>query len=214
MIAVIDNFLPEETFSSIQWYAQNKFEKSYDSRTNTWPTYLLDDYEGIELCMVGTFNSKLECAKDGTVSDGDITQFINPTIQYLFDSKDKVSEVFEDDFKYIQCIIYNAVPRSGVAWHNDPDDAHDATFHQKNILGVDSLKRVGAGSLYLHDIWLKRWGGEYMFRIDDDDEHDVGKFAMPMPNRMIIQRTGIKHKVNYVNSMALDRLSCQLWFTK
>ena len=31
MIAVIDNFLPEETFSSIQWYAQNKFEKSYDS---------------------------------------------------------------------------------------------------------------------------------------------------------------------------------------
>ena len=214
MIAVIDNFLPEDIFSSIQWFAQNKFEKSFDSKTNTWPSYLFDDYAGIDLCMIGTFNSDLVCTKEGTATDEDINQFIAPTIKNLFDKKDKVSETFDGDFKYIQCIIYKSGPRSGVAWHNDPDTESEATFQQKNTFGIDSLKRVGAGSLYLHDVWLKRWGGEYMFRIDDDDEHDIGKFAMPMPNRMILQRTGIKHKVNYVNSMALDRLSCQLWFTR
>jgi 2-oxoglutarate-Fe(II)-dependent oxygenase superfamily protein len=93
---------------------------------------------------------------------------------------------------------------SGLGWHDD------------------TAQRTGAFTLYVHPTWDPGWGGELLIGSDHTsrrrpqarsaavfteraaaiDAMSLGTFVVPVPNRMVIVKGGVPHRINTVDRSA------------
>jgi hypothetical protein len=93
---------------------------------------------------------------------------------------------------------------SGLGWHDD------------------SAQRTGAFTLYVHPTWDPGWGGELLIGSDHTkrrrsrassataftrrsaaiDTMSLGAFVVPLPNRLVIVKSGVPHRINTVDRSA------------
>lgn len=69
-------------------------------------------------------------------------------------------------------------PGTGLGWHDD------ATHY------------AGAYTFYAHARWERHWGGELLVRTGAAE--GVGLFIDPLPNRLVVVRAGVEHRVGRV----------------
>lgn len=70
----------------------------------------------------------------------------------------------------------------------------------------DDERRMGAFTYYIHPEWNGRWGGELLIRDRGSPVSEGGVFLQPTPNRLVVIKGGIDHKVAPISSEAGRRL--------
>jgi Rps23 Pro-64 3,4-dihydroxylase Tpa1-like proline 4-hydroxylase len=81
--------------------------------------------------------------------------------------------------------------RSGLTWHRDPG-------------------RAGAFAYYFHETWSPRWGGELQVADPGDDTYGAGRYFAPVPNRLVIIRSGTPHRIGLVSPAAGEHVRLSL----
>jgi hypothetical protein len=74
---------------------------------------------------------------------------------------------------------------------------------------ADAEHYSGAFTLYAHPSWKPRWGGELLIagRPFEPERWDgTGSFVLPRPNRMVVVRAGVPHKIQRVSQLAGENM--------
>ena len=99
----------------------------------------------------------------------------------------KHNPFFRIECKKLTTTIHSMQKGSGINWHPDAKWKYGATY-------------------YLNRRWNHQWGGEFMFR--DNNQHG---FIPVLGNSLVIVKTPIHHKVNQVLSPIMPRMSIQIF---
>jgi len=107
----------------------------------------------------------------------------------------------------VHMLPYVWPPKSNICWH------------------TDGMRRIGAFTYYVHRAWNAEWGGEFMssdvHHVQRDTSLDnsavseavmssgIGTWVAPKPNRLIINPSGMLHKVTKTAEGAAPRMSIQ-----
>jgi len=122
--------------------------------------------------------------------DGDL-----PPEAELFVERVRSTSFVEDDAS-ILLGVYRWQPGSGMGEHND---GHTET----------------AITYYVNDAWEKNWFGDLVFyETPTTDSAGFGRAVAPLPNRLVINKNTISHKVTYSSSLSVERISVQAFVVK
>lgn len=92
----------------------------------------------------------------------------------------------EHEWVGIFCIPYAYGNGAGAPWHTDGD------FYS------------GAFIYYVHRAWEKHWGGELLISDRPTNSEEETFVVCPVPNRLVLLRGGIPHRVNRIALEAED----------
>ena len=122
--------------------------------------------------------------------DGDL-----PPEAELFVKRVRETEMVEDDAS-ILLGVYRWQPGSGMGEHSDGHTETALTF-------------------YLNDTWQKNWFGDFVFyETADAESKGFGRAISPQPNRLVINKNTIPHKVTYSSSLSVERVTVQAFVVK
>jgi len=70
-------------------------------------------------------------------------------------------------------------------------------------------------TFYLNDIWKRNWFGDFIFYESKAAfEKGYGRTATPMPNRLVVNKSTVMHKVTYCSELAVERVTLQAFVQK
>jgi len=118
-----------------------------------------------------------------------------PPEAQLFVEKVRSTEYVDEDASILMG-VYRWQPGSGMGEHTD---GHTET----------------AITYYVNDTWQKNWFGDLVFyESAEAAKRGLGRAVMPLPNRLVINKNTIAHKVTYSSSLSLERMSVQAFVVK
>ena len=122
--------------------------------------------------------------------DGDL-----PAEAELFVKRVRETNMVEDDAS-ILLGVYRWQPGSGMGEHSDGHTETAITF-------------------YLNDTWQKNWFGDFVFYESAEAESGgFGRAVAPKPNRLVINKNTIPHKVTYSSALSVERITVQAFVVK
>jgi hypothetical protein len=218
-IAIYDDFLPAKALKALQDAAQTqpfKFQHVPDIK----PVYMLGGGSGLEssnVLRLSGSRAKL-LPRDRYPADADLPYLLYPTHGPIDGLLDQIAAVARHVPRLVgrertdwvalsgKTLLYPA--NTGLQWHDD------AGFYR------------AAFAFYYHPEWNALWGGELLVAAPDKQipswtprhlfsnransaallRQGIGRYVMPVPNRLVLIGPGVHHMIARVTTSAGDHL--------
>ncbi|MFJ1618474.1 2OG-Fe(II) oxygenase [Streptomyces sp. NPDC088251] len=199
--AVFDDFLPEESLSKIRTYFKDErfsYVKSLRSRS-----YVFGHLDGDPLVGPSVFHHYAEVPK------GSKKYPSGNAVDLLVEKIDKAAETLApwtgrqgEEWDFFTCTPYVYPLGAGLSWHDDARGGKSASY-----------------VFYAHEEWAASWGAELLVEGRDrrpaadatvSKARGFGNYITPLPNRLVVIRSGTPHTVKRVDVNAGEHVRTSL----
>jgi hypothetical protein len=186
--AVFDDVLPRQGLQKLRYYFANEANLEFINRVERLKAWSLDN--GHPLCTP-VIATELGCNVLRTGSGNYFSYPSDSPLDLLLDFVLKHQKTFAP-----------WIGRAGKAWRTAT--ACGYVYPQETGLDWhdDGGGYSGAFSFYAHEEWRPQWGGELLIAANDKKSKMNGAFVLPMPNRLVLVKGGVPHKIARVSKAA------------
>ena len=117
----------------------------------------------------------------------------------------------EDDMPSEARLFVDAVRETGMMDKDATIVVGVLRWQQKSGMGEHSDNHADTAiTFYINDAWKDNWFGDLIFyETEEDYERGFGRSVTPCPNRLVINRDTVMHKVTYCSELAVERVTVQ-----
>lgn len=182
---VIDDFLPAKAFHAVQRFVTSEARLEFVNRVERLDVWSLDDGHPLLSPAIAK-----ELDRDA-LRTGDGPFYPYPSGSAL----DTVLAAVIDQHARLQPWI----GKRGRAWRTVTARAFVYPLGTGLDWHDDGGRYSGAFSYYAHETWRPQWGGELLIAVGKKMN---GEFVLPLPNRLVVLKGGVPHKIARVSSSA------------
>ena len=193
--AVFDDFLPDERLAGLQRYM--RAEKFSYAKNVSYRNDLFRIFHGDPLRGPGLYDRHPDPSKPvalyptGSAMDAVVDALVNAE-----DTLSPWTGKRGEDWDFLSATPFLYPRDSGLAWHDDAAD------------------RAASYVFYAHEEWRPTWGAELLIATDLGRGEarvvppqtalnaDVGHYVAPLPNRLVVLKSGTPHMVKRVDPNA------------
>jgi hypothetical protein len=211
-----DDVLPDEAFRAFHRYAEDLEKRPSIYGTNIWEHNDENPFESrLTFWSPATSRPQLEQSLPGGVSLAEMSRIDDVAVSPTSTAHDAVLAAIAERAS----LIAGLVGAPGEDWVAIASKVYAYPCRAKANWHTDSGPYSGAFVFYAHDAWDKNWGGQFLFG-DEQRSKEVapheGHFLTPIPNRLVVIKSGTPHMVANVSAVAgaRSRLSLAGFFVR